>query len=293
MNRVTIGFDLEPLMVPVEKILLSRKLPVGVAKSKKYFQIKASINEIGLIEPLSVAPAPAESDQHVLLDGHIRLVALQELGYVEVPCLIAADDESYTYNNRINRVTSIQEHHMIRCAIERGVPPERLARALNMDVRTITRKATLLNGICAEAAELLKDHEFPTDLARVLRHLKPTRQVECVELMVSANTITVAYAEAMLAATPANMLVEDKKPRKLNGVTHEQMAKMEREMTNIQGQYKAVEQTYGQDVLNLVLAKSYIAKLLENKAIAYFLKQRQPEVLAEFEMIVKTVNLNG
>jgi hypothetical protein len=32
----------------------------------------------------------------------------------------------------------------------------------------------------------------------VLRKIKPTRQVECVELMVSANTITVAYAEAML-----------------------------------------------------------------------------------------------
>ncbi len=28
-------------------------------------------------------------------------------------------------------------------------------------------------------------------------------------------------------------------------------------MTNLQGQYKNVEQTYGQDVLNLALAKGY------------------------------------
>ena len=42
------------------------------------------------------------------------------------------------------------------------------------------------------------------------------------------------------------------------------MAKMEREMANLQGQYKMVEQTYGQDVLNLVLARGYLAKLLEN-----------------------------
>ena len=48
--------------------------------------------------------------------------------------------------------------------------------------------------------------------------MKPTRQVECVELMVSANTITVAYAEAMLVATPATMLVDGKKPAKLTGV---------------------------------------------------------------------------
>lgn len=293
MSKVPIGFDLDPVIVPVEKILLSRKLPAGVIKTRKYLQIKSSINEIGLIEPLSVAPSPPKTDQHVLLDGHIRLIALQELGHVEIPCLIASDDESYTYNNRLNRVTSIQEHHMIRLAIERGVAPERLARAFNVDARTITRKATLLNGICPEAAELLKDRQFSTDLATVLRQMKPTRQVECVELMVSANTVTVSYAEAMLVATPANMLVAEKKSAKLTGITQEQMAKMEREMSNLQGQYKAVEQTYGQDVLNLVLAKSYLTKLLENKPVARYLRQRQPEVLAEFEMIVQTVSLDG
>ena len=63
------------------------------------------------------------------------------------------------------------------------------------------------------------------------------------------------YAEAMLVATPVELLVDGKKPQKLTGVTQEQMAKMEREMANLQGQYKMVEQTYGQDVLNLVLAR--------------------------------------
>lgn len=180
---------------------------------------------------------------------------------------------------------------MIRQAIKRGVPVDRLAKALSMDPRTITRKATLLDGICPEAAELLKDHQFVTDLSRVLRQMKPTRQVECVELMVSANTITVAYAEAMLGATPATMLVEGKKPAKLTGLTQEQMARMEREMSNVQGQYKSVEQTYGQDVLNLVLAKGYLARLLENKAVTRYLRQHQPEILTEFEAIVKTVSL--
>jgi hypothetical protein len=53
-----------------------------------------------------------------------------------------------------------------------------------------------------------------------------------------------------------------------------------------------VEQTYGQDVLNLVLAKGYLAKLLENKSVARYLKQYQPDVLAEFEAIVQTVSLD-
>lgn len=293
MSKISIGFDLVPLKVPIEKILPSRKPPVGVVTSRKYSQIRSSINEIGLIEPLSVAASSPKTDQHVLLDGHIRLLILAELGYTEVPCLVASDDESYTYNNRLNRVTSIQASHMLRRAIENGVTPERLARAFDVDPRTITTKATLLDGICAEAADLLKDHQFATDLARVLRKMKPTRQVECVELMISANTVTIAYAKAMLLATPPEMLVKGKKTAKLTGITQEQMGRMEREMSNLQGQYKAVEQTYGEDILNLVIAKSYLAKLLANKAVARFLKQRQSEMLAEFEMIIKTVSLDA
>ncbi|NOV30040.1 plasmid partitioning protein RepB C-terminal domain-containing protein [Methylomonas sp. ZR1] len=292
MTNIPLGFSLEPISVPLDKILPSRRTPTGVVTSRKYLQIRTSIQEIGLIEPLSVGPADAKTDQLILLDGHIRLIALQELGYMEVPCLVATDDESYTYNSRINRLSTIQEHHMIRRAIERGVTPERLAKALSVDPRTIERKAALLEGICPEAAELLKDHQFPTDLSRVLRKMKPTRQLECVELMISANTITINYAEALLVATPSSMLVEGKKPKKLSGLTAEQIAKMEREMSNLQERYKMVEQTYGQDVLNLVLAKGYLAKLLENPAIKRFLQQRQPEFLAEFEAIVQTVSLD-
>lgn len=62
-------------------------------------------------------------------------------------------------------------------------------------------------------------------------------------------------------------------------------------MSNLQGQYKLVEQTYGQDVLNLVLAKGYLARLLENEPVAQYLRQRQPDLLAEFETIVETVSL--
>ena len=70
------------------------------------------------------------------------------------------------------------------------------------------------------------------------------------------------------------------------------MASVKREMSNLQGQYKMVEQTYGEDVLNLVLAKGFLAKLLDNKPVARYLRQRQPDVLAEFEAIVRTVSVD-
>ena len=64
-------------------------------------------------------------------------------------------------------------------------------------------------------------------------------------------------------------------------------------MGSLQGQLKLVEQSYGQDVLMLVLARGYLGKLIENKAVSRFLSQRQPEVLAQFESIIQTVTLDG
>lgn len=291
MTKPPLGFVPEPLLLPLSAVLPSRKTPEGLATSRKFKQIIASIEAVGLIEPLSVSK-PDRTGQYILLDGHTRLIALKQLGFEQVPCLVATDDESYTYNNRVNRLSSIQEHLMIRRAVERGVTPERLAKALDVDISHIIKKLNLLDGICPEAAELLRDQTFSANLGAVLRKMKPTRQVECVELMVSANNITVAYAQALVAATPSNMLVGEVKPKKMTGVSADQMAKMEREMGNLQEQFKLAEQSYGQDILNLVLAKGYLAKLMANEAILRHLTKKHPDVLNEFDSIVRMVTLD-
>lgn len=154
------------------------------------------------------------------------------------------------------------------------------------------KKLTLLEGICPEAVALLKDRQFSVEIARVLRKMKPTRQVECIELMLSANSLTMNYAEALLAATPVEMLVDGIKPATMKGVTPEQMARMEREMANLQGQYKLIEENYAEDVLNLVLAQGYLAKLLENDAVKRYVTQQNPEIYEQLKLIAELNSLD-
>lgn len=292
MSQMPLGFIPDPMTVLFERLLPSRKAPEGLLSSRKFKQILSSIDAVGLIEPLTIGKPDKVTGMHLLLDGHIRMFALKELGFTDAPCLVALDDESYTYNNRVNRLSTIQEHFMICRAVDRGVTAARLSKSLELDVEHITKKINLLDGICSEAVRLLKDKHFSANLSPVLRKMKPTRQVECVELMVATNNITVSYSQALLAATPSNMLVGEAKPKKLAGVTPEQMAIMEREMTNLEGQFKLVEQSYGQDVLNLVLAKGYLAKLLNNEAVIRFLTQNHSDLLSEFSSIVNTASLD-
>ncbi|WP_321957653.1 plasmid partitioning protein RepB C-terminal domain-containing protein [Paraburkholderia bannensis] len=292
MTGVILGFVPEPIVVAIDDILPTRKFPSSALQTRKFRQIVSSISEVGLIEPLSVTARDEQTQRYTLLDGHLRLLALRELSHADAACLVATDDEAYTYNNRVNRLATVQEHYMIRKAIDRGVAPIRLAKALGVDVNHLITRITMLDGLCPEAISMLKDQQFSPSLSKVLRKMKPTRQVECVELMVAANCVTASYANALLVATPASALVEGKKSPRVAGMTQEQLAKMEREMSNLQAQYKLVEQTYGQDVLNLVLARGYLGKLLENSAITKYLGEHYPELLRELEAIVEVESID-
>lgn len=292
MTGVLLGFVPEPLSVPLDDILPSHRTSHATTVTRKFKQIISSIAEVGMIEPLSVTTMDAQPQKYTLLDGHLRLVALRQLGRKEAMCLVATDDEAYTYNNRLNRLATVQEHFMIRKAIERGVSPTRLAKALGVNLDQIAAKVTLLDGLCPEAISLLKEQQFSPALTRILRKMKPTRQVECVELMLAANSITSSYASALLLATPSDRLVEGARRCKTAGMSEDQIAKLEREMGNVHGQYKLVEQNYGQDVLNLVLARGYIARLLENSAVLKYLNDHQSDLLHEFEAILNIESLD-
>ena len=292
MTQVTLAFTPNVLQVPLANILPSRMLPASVPGSVKYVQIRCSIRDVGVIEPLSVTVSDSVAGQYLLLDGHVRLMAMRELGFEEAPCLLANDDEAYTYNSKINRLSTLQETRMLQEAVNKGVSMEHLARALNVDVSHVLKKLSLLEGICPEAVALLRDRQFSVEIARVLRKMKPTRQVECIELMLSANSLTMNYAEALLAATPVEMLVDGTKPATMKGVTPEQMARMEREMANLQGQYKLIEESYAEDVLNLVLAQGYVAKLLENDAVKRYVIQQSPEIYEQLKLIAELNSLD-
>ena len=292
MNKLPSAFNAKPLELPLERILPSRPVPKDFNTNRKYGQIKSSILEIGLIEPLSVTVADPKSKFHVILDGHLRFQAIRELGHQTVSCIIANDDEGFTYNKRVNRLATVQEHYMVLRALERGVSEQRLARALNLDIAAIRRKRDLLEGICAEVVELLKDQNFAADVMRYLRKMKQARQIECAELMVSLHNYSTHYVAALLAATPPAQLTNPAAEKKVRGLTSEQMARMEHEMSLVQSRFKAIEQSYGTDVLNLVLARGYLTKLLKNKTVQSYLRRHQPDFMDEFSAIVAAGSLD-
>lgn len=290
-GEIKMGFDNATIDLRISQIVPIKLIAPAAKTSHKYQQILASIREVGIIEPPVVSPDSRAKGRYILLDGHLRIEALKEIGETELSCLVSTDDEAFTYNKHVNRLSTVQEHRMILRAVERGVPEIKIAKALNVDVGSIVRKRNLLEGICSEAADMLKDKMVASGTFPILRRMQPLRQIEAATLMNDSRVYSLSYARALLAATPKDQLTEPEKPKNIKGLDEEQMARMESEMGSLQREYKLIEDNYGQDVLKLTLAKGYLANLLNNAKVIRYLANNHAEILTQFQKITDMTSL--
>jgi len=172
MSEMKIGFELRKIRLALENILPMRLVKAEEKATYRFKAIIGSIPEVGLVEPLVVYPQKDLPGKYMLKNGHLRYFALQDLGKTEADCLIATDDECYTYNARISRLPPIQEHKMIVKAVNNGVSPERLAVVLNMPVRVVQATAQIndvLNRMATDdlAKQLSCSYGFDINLSTV------------------------------------------------------------------------------------------------------------------------------
>ena len=98
---------------------------------------------------------------------------------------------------------------MILQAVDRNVPEERLARALNIDISTLRQKKRALLGICPESVEILKDKPISLSVFSILRRMMPLRQMEAAEMMVGMNRYSKGYVQALHAQWLSDMSVRE------------------------------------------------------------------------------------
>ncbi|QSV44988.1 plasmid partitioning protein RepB C-terminal domain-containing protein [Geobacter benzoatilyticus] len=285
-NIIKQGFQEKLIELAVEELLTTKSISIYAMKCRKYGQVLSSIREVGLIEAPVVAPIK-KGKGYLLLDGHLRIMALKELGVERVSCLISTDDETYTYNKYINRLSAIQEHRMIMKAIQSGVSEEKLARALNLDISTIRNKKCLLEGICPEAVDLLKDKVVPEPVFRVLKKMKAPRQINAAMLMNDQNKFTSSYAKALLDATPANQLVNKGKPKKETPAILARQVRLEEESLALSMEIGSLKEQYGTAMIDMTSMQAYLKSMLGNEAVAKYLREFHGPIHDKFKQIAE------
>jgi len=295
-RQVTIAFDPQGIEIPTANILPMKALPSNIRSSARYLRVKASMQEIGIVEPPIVFPQKGKPDTYLMLDGHVRLDIAKESGYTSLFCFVALDDEGFTYNHKVSQLSPIQEHFMVLRAVKNGVSEERIARTLNVDPVTIRQKRDLLIGICPEAVDLLKERRASTGALREMKRVKPMRQIEMAELMIASNNLTTGYARCLVAGSPNDQLIEQDEcghSTKPHGLAPEDLARMKKEMTGLEREFTMVQDEYGQNMLNLVVVVAYVRRLLDNETVVRYLSRSEPAMLGEFQKIVEMTELRA
>lgn len=289
MSTIKHGFEPIIIEVPLDHIHPLSPLREKVLGTSKFRTILSSIRELGVIEPLAVHPSRDRDGHYDLLDGRLRLEALKQLGFTTARCMVSLDDEGFTFNRQITRIASVQEHRMIRAALAKGASEERIAQVLDIDVKRVREKAHLLDGIAPEAAKLLKDRQVIPAVFGVLRKMKPFRQIEAAEIMIAANKFTKPYAEMILVTTRPDALTDKARPKRREEISAEDISRMETEMERLQQDSMAVEDTIGDTMLSLVVAKGFVARLLRNKNIHGHLTRHHKDLLSSVVATIEAI----
>lgn len=289
-HHIKTAFQSTILTIRLADIAPLKDLNPRIRVTAKYKQIAASLRHVGLIEPLVVFQS-ADS-KYWLLDGTLRYDILKAEGLAaEVRCLLATDDESYNYNKRVNYLPPIAEHAMILKALANGVTEQRIAEALDVDVAAIRKKRDLLDGICKEAAELLKDKRVTSDGFTYLRKMKPVRQIYAAEMMIASNNYSTRFVRGLLAVTkPENLVNPGEVYKRSRSSAASQQSVVEQGSDALIEDIKMVQKSYTGDLLSLTIAASFLTRMLENARIERHLVKHHPDVLQAIRETLDAVN---
>lgn len=268
----------------------SRSIPVNIRSSNKYKQILTSIAEIGLIEPIMIFIT--ENGEHKILDGHLRIEALKDLEVTHAHCLISPIEDTYSYNKRVNHLTILQEQRMLQKAVESGVSVEKLCAVLGLSQGIINTRLRISEGISKEALALLADKNVSQNVFDVLRKINLHKQMDFVSTMVTLNNFTKKFALSMLHALPAEYLVRkpDNAPDDKDMI--KTLARLEKEMAALQVETQDIENEFAENNLNLMVVRSYIAKLLSKNEIIHWLYDNKSEYLDVLKKVLGVKHLN-
>jgi hypothetical protein len=282
------SFEVDGIDLAIESLKpLNERPNINTEKHRGYHRILSSIRKMGLIEPLCTY---RENGEYIILDGYLRWLACEQLGYETVPCILYEDKEAYTFNRMVNNLSGFQEMKMMRKSLE-SLDEKTIADTFGMKSIRYRLAPTLVQQLHPTVAQAFEKDLLGKTAAMEMSCVKPERQAEMLKEMRRVNDYTPAFIRALVLKTPPEQRVPNKNPRqgRKKREREKRQALVERleEAEKQHDFYTNLYRTYSADLLKLSL---YVRKVITTPNIREYLESRHSLVFGEMCEIVLETN---
>jgi hypothetical protein len=165
-----------------------------------------------------------------------------------------------------------------------GLALEQISASLPTDFEMIRREQGDSTGICSNAIDLLKTHAVTVSSLLLLKRMKPIRQIEVAEQMVTSSIYSAGFIRVLMYATKPEFLVEGFQERQNRSWSEMATQHFARESETLLRDLRRIKSDLARESLYLTVFQAYIGRLLENVKVRRYLERKHPGILGVLQL---------
>lgn len=179
-------------------------------------ELKRSIQQFGVLTPITVRPAPDDSGDFLLIKGQGRTLACRLLGVETIPAIVV--DDTYAETEKVQqflvenvarlKMRPVDRALLIQRARQDGEETSAIASRFGVSPSTVRRLLAQLDGATSHEVEALQAGNVSLAMHAVIaRHVDPSERATVLEI-ISGLTIKTKEVEALFVALGWQQLTE-------------------------------------------------------------------------------------
>ncbi len=264
--------------IPIDKLKPLNERKMG---KRAYKKLVASLKAVGLVDPLCVYQ---EGDKYVILDGYLRYKVCPELGIESVPCFVLPDKDAFTPNRYTSQVSPVQETRMLQKSLE-TLDASTVAKTFGLKSIKHRLDKRFLKELHPRVARAYDSGRIIKTCAQELAFVKPSRQLEIMDMMKKTQDFSAAYVRTQILRTPPELCRKKKRKNPWTGNSRKKQ-ELVKKLELAESRYDFYSSLYRQYVTDLLKMCIYMRRLVTKKKIRAYLREHHAEMLQRVEAIL-------